>query len=415
MVLGILGALWVATSTGLVSSNDGSHVALARALALRHRTHIDEDVALTLWVDRARRGGHEYSDRPPGTALAAVGAAWIGGRLDPLLLRHSVERRALVFTPAGPRYTETYVARVERLGVPAPPLASLQGTALAITVHAALVGVLGLWATARLARRRGVSRAGQIFGVVAVGACTLWGPYATVLFSHVTAATALALFVLLATSSSTRTDRGAIGAAVGAGTAGAWAIATDYSLLVAVVPLALVCASPKRWPWILAGALPVGLVVAAYHHAAFGSPWSIGYDFQTNFGFARERSSTFSGNPLIGAWTLWGAGRGAGVLARAPIVLVGVAGLVAAGPRPWLIAVVPWLVLLTFHQTPWGGGSEDHRYLVPILPLVGLGLGLAWDRWVDPEARRGKALALGMLLLAAVSAVLVWAAFLAGR
>ena len=71
----VLAALWISLASGLVSSNDGSHVALARALALRGETTIDPEVGLTLWVDRARRDGHDYSDRPPGTAFARAGHA----------------------------------------------------------------------------------------------------------------------------------------------------------------------------------------------------------------------------------------------------------------------------------------------------------------------------------------------------
>jgi len=37
--------------------------------------------------------------------------------------------------------------------------------------------------------------------------------------------------------------------------------------------------------------------------------------------------------------------------------------------RRWLLAFTPWLVL-ALHQTPWGGGTADHRYLTPALPLL---------------------------------------------
>ena len=61
--------MWLANSGGLLSSNDGSHLALARALVLHHRVDIDGERALTLEVDLATREGHAYSDRPPGTAF----------------------------------------------------------------------------------------------------------------------------------------------------------------------------------------------------------------------------------------------------------------------------------------------------------------------------------------------------------
>src|SRR5688500_9965955 len=84
--------MWMSLASGLVSSNDGSHVALARALVLRGETTIDPDVGLTLWVDRAHREGHDYSDRPPGTAFAALPAARVGAWIDPLWYADSKAR-----------------------------------------------------------------------------------------------------------------------------------------------------------------------------------------------------------------------------------------------------------------------------------------------------------------------------------
>src|SRR5690554_5819917 len=51
LLLGLLAFVWTANSSGLISSNDGSHLALARALGLRGEASIDPDRALTLEVD----------------------------------------------------------------------------------------------------------------------------------------------------------------------------------------------------------------------------------------------------------------------------------------------------------------------------------------------------------------------------
>jgi hypothetical protein len=370
---------------------------------------IDPDSQLTLWVDRARRDGHDYSDRPPGTAFLALPAVVVGNALDPWFLRESLASREIYVVPAGTRYAHTYAVRARGR----PPLAALQGTALALGAHTALVGAIGLVFVVVLLMRLGVGRGGQIFAVAALGLGSLWGPYSTMLFSHGTSATLVAATVLLLHVDG---ERPRPWAALLAGLAGAWAVATDYLLVLAVVPLVFVCVPWRRWPLLVAGVAPVALVTLAYHSAAFGSIWSIGYDFQANFEFARSRAATFDGNPLRGLWVLWGAGHGAGVLVQAPVLLVGVVGLAAARQeRRWLLALTPWAVALCLHHTPWGGATRDHRYLIPLLPLLGVGLGVAWQRWAAPSGRRGRLVAAGLIILVLASALLVWSHFFAWR
>lgn len=414
-----LALTWWLASAGFVSSNDGSHVALSRALALRHATAIDPDVALTLWVDRAERDGHSYSDRPPGTAFAALPAVWIGARVDEPLLRRSLDTREIVVTPAAPAFAETYLARSQRLRVAAVPLLALQGTALLVVLHAIAIGLVGLWAIDALARRQGLDPPARLFAALGLGLGTLFGPYSTALFSHVTTATMLALGLLSlrrAVDAPAR-SRPATAWALAAGLFGAWAVASDYLAVLLVVPLFVLGIGWRERPvlaiWIVLGTLPIGLATLAYHDAAFGSPWAIGYDHQANFAFARARASTFDGDPLAGLWTLFGLGRGAGMLAVAPLSLVGLAGLAMTEHRRWLFACVPWAVALALHHTPWGGATNDHRYLVPLLPLVGLGLGHAWR--LAAAHRRARPIAGSLLAIAVVSAVLSWSHFLAAR
>ncbi len=420
----LLAVVWISLASGLVSSNDGSHVALARAIALRGETTIDPEVGLTLWVDRARRDGHDYSDRPPGTAFAALPATRVGAWLDAPWYAETKARIAagadvrdvealVVVRPATDRYIATYGERRLAQGGKGPNLVALQGTALAITIHAAVIGALGIWAVTALLRRRGVGTPGQLFAALALGVGTLWGPYSTMLFSHVTAATALALVLLgLDRLRDADTPRRIATFGALAGLAAGWAIATDYALVVAIVPLVLAHTAPRRLVPVALGAVPIVAATLVYHDAAFGSPFSIGYDHHASFEFARDRTSTFSGDPLHGAWTLLGFGDGAGLLAQSPIAVVGLAGLAVVGQRRLLLAVLPWMILLCFHQTPAGGAGEDHRYLVPALGPAAIGLGLLWQRIGD---RRAGAYAIALVVLAAASAVLVWSHFFAWR
>jgi hypothetical protein len=405
---------WWFAATGLVSSNDGSHLALARALALRHTTQIDPEVGLTLWVDRARRDGHQYSDRPPGTAFAALPAVWLGDALDGPLMRRSLATQEIVITPAASRYAETYVVRSRRLRASGVPLLALQGTACMLALQTAALGLLGLWGVDTLLRRRGAEPPARVFAALTLGLATAWGPYSTVLFSHVTAGAMLvAGLAALERSLDAPSRRASIGWGLVAGLGGAWAGAADY--LVALLVVGVYAATidwrrdAKATLWLAAGAAPIVLATAAYHHAAFGSAWSIGYDHHANFEFARERGSTFDGNPLEGLWTLWGLGEGAGVLALAPATLIGVAGLAISRDWRWLLGAAPWVLALAAHHTPAGGAAADHRYLVPLLPLVGVGLGHAWAR--GAAHARPRVWSMAFVALAAASAGLVWAHF----
>lgn len=421
----MLGLLYASLSVGLVSSNDGSHVALGRALALRGEPSITPEVGLTLWIDRAVRDGEDYSDRPPGTAFAALPALWVGSRFDEDWGRASIGRlkagadgkdldAIVAVRPATDRYIATYGKRRLETGSGSPNLIDLQGTALLVGVHAAMMGVLGLAGLLMLLRRRDVDPAGQFIVVLSIGVATLWGPYSTMLFSHVTAGAMLVWCVWgLETLSSEGTSRQRWLAALLAGTCGAWAVSADYALVVAVVPLALVL-GPIRELWkIVLGAVPVAIATAVYHDAAFGSPLSIGYDHHATFAFATSRVATFSGNPLEGFWSLWGAGQGAGALVMAPIVVVAAVGMLFE--RRIGLALVPWALLLCFHRTPLGGAGEDHRYLVPVVAVLGLGLAGVWGCSATLPPGLSRIVRVALVLLAAVSAALVWSHFFAWR
>ena len=419
--------VWLANTSGLLSSNDGSHLALTRALALRHETTIEPERALTLEVDIAEREGLAYSDRPPGTAFAALAAVRVGDRLDPPMFERALEQ-AKAGQPVDPLpgaipYLQTYA---KRAGPASPKLVALIGTSVAIAVHAAIVGLLGLVLVDRLLQALALKRDARLFALACLALATAWGPYSTALFSHVHAATALTGFFLgLITIAKlehqpTRAETSPsipIHILALTGLAGAWAIACDYLLLLAVVPAAALSLHPRRYLGVLLGTLPIVVATLAYHEVAFGSPLSIGYDHQSNFEFARERGSTFGGSIGEGLWTLWGAGRGAGLLAQAPIALVGVfgaLGLTLREPpaylrRVWprvLAALALWALVLAKHKTPWGGVSEDYRYLIPLLPIAAVGLAWMWSRAESQWLRRGA-----LIFVALASAALTWRHF----
>lgn len=408
IVLPIVLLVWI--GRGFVSSNDGSHTALARALVLRQETAIDPDVAMTLWIDRAERDGHQYSDRPPGTAFASLLAVRIGAWLDPGFRDRALVNGEMFVTPSSERYSNTYVARAKKLGR-APALVQLQGTAFAIRIQAAVMGLCGLLCLNAWLVTLGYPTAARRVAVILLLTATLWGPYSTVLFSHVTSGALWCAMALLFARHAQLGDK----AWVLAGVVGGWAIASDYTLVVPVLIHAGLVVPRRAWWRFVAGAAPLGLATAVYHQAAFGAWWSIGYDHHATFEFARERGSTFSGDPLDGLWTLVGLGRGAGILAQSPVTALAIAGMVVA--RRWRegVPILVWVLLLAFHRTPEGGATEDHRYLVPCLPLLAVGFAEAWQRWCAPRHKL-RGVVIGICVLIAISsATLVWAHFVSWR
>jgi hypothetical protein len=421
--LAIVAGLWASQVTGFVSSNDGAHVALARAFA-SGRVTIDEDAALTLGVDLARRETHLLSDRPPGTALLAVPAIVVGGAIDPSLEAESRRRQAVVVQPASLAFLRTYGTR-EVDGRRGQPLVGLLGTALASNVQAVIVGWLGLWLVARRLAVLEFLADTRALVIALLGLATLWGPYSTTLFAHGTAALCVALagWALERTRGEAAHGRASITPSTNArawgvyGAAWAMAVACEYSLLVvAAAAWSSVPRYARRDVW-MAAAAPL-LLLGLYHHVAFGAPWRTGYAFQAHFDFTRETTAIFSGGLSSGLWTLWGAGLGAGVLVRAPILIFalwGSSGFAARriehdnGARLVASAWCLWCLLLALHRTPWGGEGVDHRYLIPLVPAVAPGLAWALESW---GARRPIAtlIVLGGCSYAALRS---WGSFLA--
>lgn len=416
------GGFWWTQTRGLISSNDGSNVALARALA-RGDACLGPDGSLTLWVDHARAQGQDCSDRPPGAAMLAIPAVLAARGLDRRWFNESRARLrtgpssvdAVIVRPATQRYIETYGARRRKGPGESVDLIALQGTAYAIGIHTVSLGVVGLVLLWKWLAALGMDTQGRWIAVLALGGASLWGPYATALFGHETAGVAVLTAALSFARARSSSERGASLRSGLGGLALGWACITDYTLVLVAVPMIAVFVPPRRWGWVAMGlAVPFALA-AAYHDAAFGAWWRIGYDRQSNFAFARERAATFRGDPLKGWWTLWGWGAGAGVAAQAPLMLLGFAGSFVARWRRWALIWVPWLLLLAFHRTPGGGAGEDHRYLLASMPVWAAGVGALWGH--RTRFSKTTAICLGMVVCALflVSGALTWHHFWSWR
>jgi len=360
-------ALYLASSKGVVCSNDGSTYALMRATAEEGTWRIDRYAAYAEYSDVARYRGHYYSDRPPGTAMVGL----------PIYL----VVRALA--PSGQQEALTKAST--------PLVAALCG--------GLTVGLLFLFA-----RVLGASLAAALLTAVGLGLGTLLWTYSTTLFSHVVAGSPVLGAVYLGT---TRARAGRLSSSTLAvcGLLLGFAAISDYPTvglgLVAGVYLLLVrqrgesgesgLGWERMWPLLVGGAIPL-IFFAVYNDLCFGAPWSYSYAHH-QAAYSRRVGTSFT-SPLRGIINFLFTGPGSVNLFRAtPLFLLAVPGLALLWKRDRGTAllccalVTAQLLVSGSHVRFWGHGRPDTRYLLAIkpylmLPLFGvLDAGRAGTRW----------------------------------
>lgn len=362
---------------GIISTNDGSHYALTRALAEHQTARIDTYVNYTAiqpptgtptpadYRDVSAYNGHFYSDRPPGTVLLAVPFYWLG----------------------------TLAGRVSGRG-------DLDFPRLFTLMLPPLLGALTALALYGLARGIGASVPASAVTALTGALTTLLLKYATLLYSHIAAAFCVtaALALLFAAERVSTPRRPALLAS--AGFVLGYGALVEYPNALLIVPVSGyllwrargVCWS-TRWrlprPLLLAWTLPV-LALLAYNWIVFGRPWHSSYTYQYYFVWARSLPTTYVTPPVTGLrWLLFGP---AGLFVVTPALALALWGLlllarrdVASRARALLLAAVVLSVLLptALHRTFYGGGSQDTRYLLAIVPALYAPLAV----WLDAVTR----------------------------
>lgn len=346
------------------SWNQTSHYALIRSLA--HGTaRIDRYANQT--NDKARFRGHWYSSRAPGLAILSVPAyGALTAAQVPALARHMQAQR-------------NADEMVWALGLWGSVLPALVLLLLVRRVADALEPGYGTAAA------------------VTLGLGSLILPLGTLLFSHVLAAClGFAAFALLLRERAGPPRTWWVAAA--GGLIG-YAMTTEYALLFVGVVLgtyALLRGPRVRRALAYAGGVVAGIVpLAIYDQVVYGSITHVAYA-----DLPRHQSGFFGIRPpsLTVIVALLGDSRG--LLTLAPVLVAGLVGIVllyGRGHRAEALVIAAvcacYLLYNGGYYLPFGGGSPGPRFLVPVLPFLGVALAAAYRRLPGPT-----------LALAAISA-----------
>jgi len=369
-------------------TNSASRVYLALAIVDDHGFRIDRSLARYGDIlDKARRGEHYYSDKPPGTAFLLAPLAW-------LLRRGGASELASL----------TFGLRLLGLSLPA----------------VAFWWLVLPWFDAWSGRRA------RAIAVVAAGALgTNFAIYSTHLYGHVPAGVLLFLAFLAARSGDpSQGPRFALRRGALAGALAGLAFLNDFVVLFAVGVLAAYALrvpepSPRRGLGFALGLAPCLLAWMGYDWVCFGSPLETG--FQHLVGPADEvygpayRGGFFGiqpPDPTAPFGMLFSPARG--MLFLSPVLALAPIGFWRQirrreHRRDALLALAVALALFAFAATTvdWRGGwGIGTRYLVPAVPflLVGVAGALRDRRAADPDTIVFGGLALVGILLCGLAA-----------
>jgi MFS family permease len=204
-------------------------------------------------------------------------------------------------------------------------------------------------------------------------------PYSTMLFAHVPAA----LFLLLAV---TLLENRPIAAGIAAGLA----VSCFY---VCAIAAAILVFSPQRHRGhreksfrFIAGALPFGVLMGIYQWLCFGSPFRTSVEASTPF---TQKNLLFGVMSIPSMNALYGITLSPyrGLFFVSPILLLAFFRMKRNRDFWTILAIVTTFILAIASFNGWNGGyAFGPRYLVPIIPLMGIPMMAAKPRllWILP-------------------------------
>jgi hypothetical protein len=345
--------------------NQNSRYDLLRAIVERHTLTIDAYHDNT--GDKAHYKGHYYSDKAPGLVFLAV----------PFAVAARAGMRVAGIDPESPRgeYALSYIV-----------------TVCAVSLPTALAAVCLMF----LALRFGASLGGAAFAVVVMSLGTPILAYASLFWAHALVGACL-VFAFAAAVKLGDGARREFWWALVVGLAAGWATVTEYpaapaSALLAVFALERAWSRGTRSRWrvmlgIFIGATLCACTLFAYLYAAFGGlrP-SYSYYDPTSFSFMQQQGYmglTYP-HPDRLLKLLFGCSRG--LLVASPVMAGAIVGLWLLRKQhrwPAVVAGAIAIYYFLFHASFywWKAGlTFGPRYAGACIPLLCLGLGVAWTR-----------------------------------
>jgi hypothetical protein len=272
----------------------------------------------------------------------------------------------------------------------AAPFGPVRGEPIAralVSLFNAIVTAVLLGAFYATARELGAAPRAAMAGTLLLGFATPVWVYAKSFMAEPLQALGLLLALGGAVAASRGEPRGGVRAGLG--------VLLAVSAKLSMLPLALVLLLPLRgvrgWRWAAGGVVLALAGHALYNAARFGTPFETGYG-------AQATPSAYTTPLLVGLYGLLFSS-GKGLLWFAPPAWLAPGGLraLAARSRPaaWAVgvAVAGGLVLYAKFEHWAGDGSFGPRYLLPVLPLLLLGVAVKLS---EPAARAARLLAWGL-------------------
>lgn len=365
----LVASLYFLSSAGIVSTNDGAHFNLVKAiledrsLAISQYLHFTvnpEEVLAENRTDISFYKGRYYSDRAPGTAFLAMPFYLLG---------------KLMGSIAG--------------------VSGLMPSEIGATSLSVVSGALSALLVYRLSLLLGASRRGAMMTSFLFAFATLNWKYSTSLFSHAPSAS----LILLASYAALKMVQSreppfwlfpALGAMLG------YSALVEYQNLLLALPIVVYLLWKQLWTKrrFVAFALAYALALSPlplYNYLAFDNPFTIAYTYQAIFPHSRSLSASFA-TPLgvgtrgliLGDTTPMGDKPTArGLLETSPVLVLGLWGwwlLFRRRRSEALLFAALFLLgfLVAAKYTTWFG-DHDTRYILTVTPYLAIPVSL----WID--------------------------------
>jgi hypothetical protein len=157
---------------------------------------------------------------------------------------------------------------------------------------------------------------------------------------------------------------------------------------------------------VVLGAIPLGLIFAAYNYAIFGTPMPVGYEYSTNWQEVHQTGFMSLTSPTLDRLYGLTFSPFRGIFLLSPFLLLTFPGLYwmwrekpeQRSTTVALMVVIAGFFLYNAASIMWHGGfTVGPRYFVPALPFMALPIIFSFNRWLPRLAGR---IIISLLILA---------------